>query len=162
VTVFRCTARLAKRLRVELASDALPSAGSLGDWYANSLNIGTARYVLCLSSLTLLPVILPSRKAEFPSRFPHYLGAVLQAIGVAPALIESELQAPGPFTYAKTRDRSLIGSLNDFIHCGSAFLEYGESPLDANLKLTDMPTKVLGYGRPADAARAAIESRASG
>jgi len=162
VTVFRCTTRLAKRLGVGLASDALPSSGSLGDWYANSLNLGPARYVLCLSSATLLPVILPARKSEFPVGFPDYLSAVLHAIGIAPPIIEAELQAIGPFAFAKTRDRSLIGSLNDFIHCGSAFLEHGASPLEANLKLTEMPAKVIGYGRPADAARVAIASRASG
>jgi hypothetical protein len=144
-----------------LASDALPSSGSLGDWYANSLNVGSARYVLCLSSLTLLPIIFPVRKSEFPSRFSHYLGTVLDAIGVAPSAIEAELQTLGPIVYAKTRDRSLIGSLNDFIHCGTSYLEYGESPLEANIRLTEMPTKVIGYGHPAEAARAAIASRAS-
>ena len=162
MTVFRCTARLAKRLRVGLASDALPSSGTLGDWYANSLNVGSARYVLCLSSLTRLPVILPGRKSEFPNRFPDYLGEILRAIGISASAADLEVKDLSPFTFAKTRDRSLIGSLNDFASCGSVHLTQGDSPFEASLRLAEMPVNAIGFVYPAEAARAAFASRSSG
>jgi hypothetical protein len=158
MTVFRCTQRLAKRLRVPLADDALPSSGSLGDWYANVLNVGHSRHVLCLSERTLLPVILPARKSEFPDRFPRYLEAVLRHLDISGRHIECELRETREPVFAKTRSRPLLGSLNDFIFSASVFLERGDSPLEANLALAEMPSKVIGFAFPSEAARDALDS----
>lgn len=160
--VYRCTARLAKRLRVALADDALPSTGSLGDWYANSLNVGHSRYILCLSEPTLLPVILPARKSEFPSRFPDYLADILTHIGVPSGLIEREVREADTPVFAKTRNRSLLGSLNDFIFSASVFLQHDDSSIEANLKLAEMPSKVIGFRFPSEAAKEALASRGPG
>jgi hypothetical protein len=159
VIVYRCTQRLAKRLRVALADDALPSTGVLGDWYANSLNVGHSRYVLCLSEPTLLPVILPARKSEFPGRFPHYLAEILDHIGVPSQAINREAAEVNEPVFAKTRNRSLLGSLNDFVFSASIFLQYGDSPLEANIKLADMPSKVIEFAFPSEVAREAFLSR---
>lgn len=160
--VFRCTQRLAKRLRVTLADDALPSAGSLGDWYANALNVGPSRNVLCLSERTLLPVILPSRKSHFPGRFSNYLEEVLRHLEIPDQLVDRELRATSQAVFAKTKSRALLGSLNDFIFNASVLIEHGATPFEANLRLTEMPSKVIGYGFPSEAAREAIASRSSG
>ena len=156
--VFRCTRRLAKRLRVGLADDALPSTGVLGDWYANSLNVGHSRYVLCLSARTLLPVILPARRSEFPNRFPDYLADMLNLIGIPNPVIERETAEAAESVFARTQNRSLIGSLNDFIFSASVYLEHGESVLDANLRLAEMPSKVIEFAFPSEVARAALLS----
>lgn len=160
--VFRCTQRLAKRLRVTLADDALPSGGSLGDWYANALNVGPSRHVLCLSERTLLPVILPARKAEFPGRFSNYLEAVLGHLEIPSEFAERELRATSQSVFAKTKRRALLGSLNDFVFNASVLIQRGASPFDANLRLTEMPAKVIGYQFPREAARQAITSRGPG
>jgi hypothetical protein len=159
VIVFRCTQRLAKRLRVALADDALPSTGVLGDWYANSLNVGHSRYVLCLSARTLLPVILPARKSEFPGRFPDYLSEVLDLIGVPSRVIEREAAEAAQPVFAKTQNRSLLGSLNDFVFSASVYLQHGESVLEANLKLAQMPSKVIEFAFPSEVAREALLSQ---
>ena len=54
---FRCTKRVIERFRIEPVDDAPASTGILGDWYANLLNVGSQRLVLCVSERTLLPVI---------------------------------------------------------------------------------------------------------
>lgn len=156
--VFRCTQRLAKRLRVSLADDALPSSGLLGDWYANALNVGHSRHVLCLSERTLLPVILPARKSEFPGRFSRYLEAVLHHLEISGPNVEREIREASEPRFAKTQNRSLLGSLNDFIFSASVFIERGDSPLQANLMLSEMPSKVIGFGFPCDAAREILAS----
>jgi hypothetical protein len=151
VNVFRCTQRLAKRLRVSLADDALPSAGILGDWYANVLNVERLRLVLCISEQTILPVILPIRQTEFPSRFPSYLSVILEHIEIAPDSIQHESHKAGEPVFAKTRNRSLLGTLNDFSFCASEFIRQGESILEANIRLAHMPSKAIDYNRPRDA-----------
>ncbi len=160
--VFRCTQRLAKRLRVGLADDALPSRGALGDWYANSLNVGPSRYVLCLSEPTLLPVVLPARKAEFPARFSDYLWQVLRGIGVPAEAIDREtaLASANP-VFAKTRNRSLLGALNDFAHCAGVHLQAGDTALETSLLLARMPSKVIDFDFPCDVAMRALTKHRS-
>ena len=107
MTVIRCTSRLARRLGVTPLDDVSDGPGLLGDWYANTLYVGSRRYAVCISSVTLLPVIMPLRRAEFASRFPDHLRTSLLGVGVASHAIEAELSALGPVVYAKTRERSL-------------------------------------------------------
>jgi len=51
--VFRCTHRVVKRFKLPIIDDAPASSGTLGDWYANLLNIGRSRLVLCQSERSL-------------------------------------------------------------------------------------------------------------
>ena len=143
--VFRCTQRLAKRFRLRLAGQPPMSNGLLGDWYANLLNVGHSRLVLCLSERALLPVLLPARQKEFPSRFPEHLVAVLQHLGIPRVAIESEAEAAREVIFAPTQSRQVIGSLNDFAYHAGVYLERGQSTLEASLMLAEMPSKAIHY-----------------
>ena len=151
--VFRCTKRLVARLRLETVADSGPSTGRLGDWYANTLNIGRARYVLCLSERTLLPVILPARKAEFPGQFPAALAYVLERVGIERADVEREVNASSPVLFAATANRVLLGALNDFAWNAEVHFRHDPgprepNPLDVALRLARMPSKPIGYSSP--------------
>jgi hypothetical protein len=130
----------------------------LGDWYCNVLNVGHSRHVLCLSERTLLPVILPARRSEFPERFSDYLERVLQHLQISTADIDRQLRTISQSVVAKTKNRALLGSLNDFIFSASVFIDRGDSPLEASLRLAEMPSKVIGYSFPVEAAREALSS----
>ena len=146
--VFRCTQRLAKRFHVCLTDGVPQSTGLLGDWYANLLNVGRSRLVLCLSERALLPVLLPARQREFPSRFPSYLVPVLEHLGIPRSLIEAEANAASEVLFFRTRSRQVLGSLNDFAFVASVHLADGASPLEASLKLAEMPSKPISYESP--------------
>ena len=125
----------------------------LGDWYATRLNVGSQRFALCLNERSLLPVIMPSKRTEFPSRFADYLVRVLQYLEIPTNCIESEYRAAQEFCFTPTRNKSLLGSLNDFGQ--SARFMMLDSPdrcdyLEANLRLTQTPSKSIGYSFPAD------------
>lgn len=156
--VFRCTQRLAKRLKVSLADNAFPSSGALGDWYSGPLNVGRSRYILCLSERTLLPVILPARKSEFPGRFADYLETVLRDLGNSGPRVDAELRAATGAVFAKTQSRSLVSTFNDFTFCAEPHLDAGDSPLEASLRLSEMSSKAIGYGFPADVTREVLGS----
>jgi hypothetical protein len=146
--VICCTQRVAKRFNLRLTDEPSGSTGLLGDWYANLLNVGHSRFVLCLSERTLLPVLLPARQREFPSRFPSYLAPVLDHLGVPQGLIENEANAASEVVFSRTRSRQVLGALNDFAFNASVHLAHGASPLQASLKLTEMPSKPIGYESP--------------
>ena len=151
--VFYCTQPLAKQLGIRLAESNQASTGILGDWYATRLHVGSKRFALCLNERSLLPVIMPSRRTEFPSHFADHLRRVLEYLEIPEDCIESEYRAAQEFSFISTRSKSLLGSLNDFGQ--SARFMMLDSPnrcdyIEANHHLTQMPSKPIDYSFPAD------------
>jgi hypothetical protein len=150
VVVFRCTQRVVRRFGLAPSMDTPPSSGLLGDWYANLLNVGASRFVLCLNERTLLPIILPARNDAFPGAFGDALDCVLRRLGVSADQAAREAEAARKALYGRTRSRVVLGALNDFAHCAGYML--GDAPrldpLEAALRLAQMPSKPIGYGSP--------------
>jgi uncharacterized protein DUF6933 len=152
---FRCTKRAAERFRLHLDDTPPTSTGILGDWYANLLNVGSQRFVLCVSERTLLPVILPARKELFPGRFGEFLRPVLEYLDIPAGLIEAELAAAEGVAFGPTRSRQVLGVMNDFAFMAHDVLgERGSTPQEATLFLAQTPSKPLGYDHPDRVARA--------
>jgi len=126
----------------------LEGSALLSPWYANLLNVGPSRYVLCMSQRTLLPVILPQRKGEFPVRFGHYLEPVLFAIGIPAEAAARESAAASSHAIAKTASRSMLGSMNDFTHMARRRFERTTDPLNVALELSGTPCAALEFVTP--------------
>ena len=103
MVTFHCTQKARRRFGLEANAPVDPT-GRLGNWYANLLNVGSGRWVVCISERSLLPVLLPARNTEFPTRFPSYLDRVLEGIGVPPSVAERESSTCAEWTVAKTED----------------------------------------------------------
>ena len=110
----RCTARLLARVGPpqEVTS---PATTVLGDWYAAPLGVNRQRYVLLISERSRLPVLMAGRDLKhLADNFPDALAAVLWGLGISAAVIQREVQATRDAAIAKTNNRSLLGTLNDF------------------------------------------------
>ena len=154
MVVLRCTQRVAKRFGLSLSDDAPSSGGLLGDWYANLLNVGHARFVLCLSARALLPVLLPARQSEFPGRFPDHLIRVLTQLGIRHDRIACEADLARTVLFARTRSRQVLGVMNDMSATAAVLLQddypyEGLSLLDTSLKLAETPVKPIDHDSPA-------------
>lgn len=148
---LRCTQRVIRRFRLNVHNSAPASSGRLGDWYANLLNIGHSRLVLCQSERSLLPVVLPARKATFPSDLGPALGAMLGVLGVPPPLIDEEMAAMSDVTFAKPRSRQVLGAMNDFAFHAEGYWPAQTTPstaLEVCLRLAEMPSRPIGYQSP--------------
>lgn len=148
---FRCTQRVVRRFNLEVVDDAPASTGILGDWYANLMNIGRARWVLCQSERSLLPVILPATNDAFPGQFGEALGAVLRALGVRDDLIERELASASDVAFSRPRSRKMLGVMNDFAFNSEVYVPAArgnDSALQACLKLAEMPSRPIGFESP--------------
>jgi len=152
---FRCTKRVIERFRIEPLDDAPASTGILGDWYANLLNVGSQRYVLCTSERTLLPVILPARRESFPGSFGGFLRPVLEHLGVPEVQVAAELDAAKEFAFARTRSRQVLGVMNDFALLAHDVLSQDVGALwEATLFLARTPCSPLGHDFPDRVAKA--------
>lgn len=113
---LRCTRKLLTRLKVKPEPRPPPSTTKLGDWYADTLNLGRERLVLCVSELTLLPVVVPAIGAgiDLNAKLARGLRETLEALGAPTAAIDAEVNQLLDVTIAKTASRVVLGSMNDF------------------------------------------------
>ena len=94
---------------------AQSSDTALGDWYAGPLKVDHQPLLLLVSARSLLTILTPARQvATIPRRLPTLVAARLRRLGAAADLIEAEVGAMSPVQLARTRDRSVLGSLVDF------------------------------------------------
>ena len=116
--VVRCTARLLKRLRQPAKPPEPPSSDNpLGEWYADIDFIDREPFVVMLNAATGAALVLPGRAQDL--RGLHILAGqqmfkLLMHYGFDLNLprVAAELSAwDEPLAYAKTLDRSLLGSL---------------------------------------------------
>ena len=111
---LRCTRKLTRRLTLTPGADSLDANNRLGDWYANALNIGHTRLVLCVSEKSLLSVVLPARDLRrLPSRLPEAVRSLLARLGVPVAIADAEVASMLPISVGLTRNRSVVGSMVD-------------------------------------------------
>jgi len=166
VTSLRCTAKLRRRLRLKELPEPEPSTAALGDWYANLFVVGRQPLVLGISERSLLAVVLRARDLRNLAR--HFRSALeerLRRLGAPEAAVESELAHLRSLALASATNRSVLGSMNDFVHLIKARAAYepGWEWTVAELEedLGDVPCAPIGYQRPRDLARALLESAAT-
>src|SRR3989442_11304288 len=93
------TLRCTKPLLTRLGEHARPSAGArtdntttLGDWYANALNLGRLRLVLCTNERSLLSVVVPAKNLPgLPQRLTQSLALLLERMGVPRTVVRREI-----------------------------------------------------------------------
>lgn len=112
---LRATSKLLKRMKATPDASPPPPTGLLGDWYANVHLLRPAHLVLAVSERTLLPVVVPAREMrDLPERIALAAGDVLRAIGVSEEQVIRELRHMCEWNVAKTNNRSVLGTMNDF------------------------------------------------
>lgn len=114
MVLVHATRKLLQRLGPPVSDDPSPT-GLLGDWYATYLPWRPRQVALLVNEHTLLPMLMPlAPAATLLDRFPNALAAVLQAHGIPTPVIASEVAAAKDPRLAKTANRSLLGSMNEF------------------------------------------------
>ncbi len=154
--IIRPTASLARRLGIRVHPTAETSSTVLGDWYANTVTIERKPFILCVSSKTRLPVILPAAPfASFAERLPQALGALLIQLGIPSRSVVDELARMAEVTFAKTDSKSLLGTMNEYkLHAQWDVEDDGYAPGDEMriaFRLSEMPSSGMSEVWPQDA-----------
>ena len=153
--VIRCTRSLLKRVGPP-TDEAPASTTRLGDWYAKPVSVAQRRYLLLMSSQSLLTVVMPGRDvANLARNFPGALQEVLVTIGVPVAAVEREVAESSEIVIATTDSRSLLASLNDFGTQMKFKLATAREPslLAVSMYLNNMPVGARGYAIPMEIAQ---------
>jgi hypothetical protein len=161
--VLRCTQKLLVRLKQPGDLAAVESTTRLGDWYGNVLRIGHRQHLLFISERSRLPVVLPVREGKRLSTvFPNAVCERLAVVGVAAAAITDERMRMSELAFGRTRNRSLLGTLNDFASMARFAHARGPNPSQPEELmrfLARTPILPLKGARPIDLTLALFEGK---
>src|SRR5258705_11890320 len=115
MVLLRCTQKLLVRLKQVGDLPPVESSTRLGDWYANILQVGRRQHLLLISERSRLPVVIPIRELKrLGTVFPDAVCERLSLVGIAARDIADEGMRMLELAFGRTRNRSLLGTLNDF------------------------------------------------
>ena len=137
------------------------STTKLGDWNGNILRIGRCQYMLFIGERSRLPVVLPITESKrLGTVFPDAVCERLAIVGVAAEDIADERARMSDIAFGQTRNRSLLGTLNDFAFMaqqGNANRAEPESLEELMQFLSKTPILPLDGASPIDLTRTAFE-----
>ena len=152
MVVLRCTQKLLVRLKQTGDLPAAESTTRLGDWYGNVLQLGRRQHLLFISERSRLPVVIPIREARnLATIFPDAVCEVLGHVGVAVEDVADERSRMSEIAFGRTRNRSLLGTMNDFAfmaQVGSARRPEPETPEELMRFLAQTPILPLDGASP--------------
>jgi hypothetical protein len=160
MVVLRCTLKLLVRLNQAGDLPPVESTTRLGDWYGNVLRIGRRQMLLFISERSRLPVVFPISEAKrLGTVFPEAVCERLSIVGVAARDIADERMRMSGIAFGRTRNRSLLGTLNDFAFMAQsvdARRAEPESPEELMRFLSQTPILPLDGTSPIELTRAAF------
>jgi hypothetical protein len=114
--LIRCTQKLLKELRVK-PTETEADLGSIGGWHANLLRFERRKCVLFTNDETLYSIFVPALKRPdfeyLDEVFRQSLFRRLRIEGFTQSQIEKVLVEYSQVGFAKTNNRSVLGSMND-------------------------------------------------
>ena len=115
MVVLRCTQKLLVRLKQVGDLPPVEPTTRLGDWYGNVLRIGRRQHLLFISERSRLQVVLPITESKrLATVSPDAVCERLAIVGIAATDIADERVRMLDSAFGRTRNRSLLGTLNDF------------------------------------------------
>jgi hypothetical protein len=119
VLVLHCTQKLLSAVG-ERGAGRVPDTDPLDSWHANLFHWERRKCVIAVNDRTLLPVLLfgvrKQQLVDLPRAFTEHFCSQLQERGVPTYIVDSVRRLYGDAHVTTTSDRSVVGSLNQFIH----------------------------------------------
>lgn len=148
--ILRATKKVQRYLPTS-SGEPPESDTALGDLYVNRLVLDRKPLLILVSSRTLLATLAPARDVKnLPKRIPQLIEERLWRLGVDKALCELEAMAAGAVHVANTSDRSVMGSMVDFVKAIPLYVPIGMFNYDMIPELEDRlahtPCRCKGRG----------------
>ncbi len=89
----------------------------MGDWFVNRVVVDRQPLLILVSSASLLPILEPARNMRtLPERLTSIVERRLRDLRIAEPLITAEIERMDEVLVAPTNDRSVVGTMVDFVH----------------------------------------------
>jgi len=162
---LRCTLKLQMFLGIVPANILELTTATLGDWYANLVPTVSGDLIVFVNEKSLLTVAIPIWESnnlipQFRLRVANLLGM----IGINLEEIKNELSHYDQIQFGKTVSHRILGSMNDIAWQYQTLAEEAENKTDlslskAELNLSQLPCKPIGYRFPSEIAKGLLEPK---
>jgi len=163
---IHATKKLLDRVKQPIHEPVGEPSTMLGNWYATAI-FWKPQVALLVNERTLLPVFMPLAPASsLVTRFPDRLAQVLEGLGLPLDFVFQEVAAMGDSTFAKTANRSVVGSMVDFAYLAEAARAHDGAAdlITLSVRMASTPCSPLdkGHGFPDREVKAIVDSWRSG
>lgn len=151
--IIRLSQKLSKKVG-EAPTRSLPLAPSpLADWSGHLFTADRTQYIILTNTASLYSTVFYGRGVTDGSRLVQLGLESICDVMADDGLGGLYLRLVGPSAasviFAKSLNRSVIGSMNDLINCAKIWLTEAElAPSDVSFKLNDMPMSAIKYAHP--------------
>lgn len=150
--ILHCTKKAQDRLKVKPIGALSEPTTRLGNWYCNEFTASRRKYLIFVNVRTLLPIVI-SVKGLKTSRdilelFKQRLFKAFLLLQLTEERFMPELMEMDEVVFAKTSNRSIIGSMKDIIAQAKFSSDYHEIDVDSPAmfeSLSQIPLKANGY-----------------
>ena len=160
--ILHCTGKLRKEMGLKNSdlTEAETEPSFLGSWHANLIYAKRKKAVLFVDDKTLFNFIAINLKRneikDLSNIFRENLYQTLTLEGFSAEKIKKTMAEYETIQYDKTRNRSVLGSMNDYAFHYKYHIQNGEFLPDIIHKLNRMPMGALKYAYPIDELRKAL------
>lgn len=152
--IIRLTKKLADKIGEK--PEALPpdpDPDPLGDWCANLFRVGGTQFILVTNSASLYSIVFPGRGITNFDRLVDATFDVMRNVmaldGIEDIWEKHILPLTGSVAVSKATNRSVLGSMNDFvIHAYDMIGGVVGPNLLVSVRLNQTPMGALKYGNP--------------
>jgi uncharacterized protein (DUF2164 family) len=154
--IFRCTQKLAKKIDAYLNDSVEIPSNPYIDWYAHLFRAPRVQYILLTHASSLLPIVFYGSGINDNNSFIkaslNFIQERLSDLSLANIYENFIAPQTGRITFAKTRDRKVIGSMNEYVRTAQYYLENRDiSPWEVSMMLSKMPMGAINHKYPVDA-----------
>ena len=143
--IIRLSQKLATKIRSGSLSEVPLHERQIADWSATLFNVGRTHYALLSNTASLFTCLMIAKGLTnselFEQRAAEVIGDAVRRFGQNHKQSITEFQSP--FSYAKSLNRSVIGSMNDLVFGGRLIIEGGIDLQETADRLNTTPLKAL-------------------
>ena len=154
--IIRLTQRLAKKIKISPSLNHSIDVNAYADWSAHLFTSERAQYIIVSNTTSLYSIVMHGGGITDSNKFIQsilsFMSDFMQREGqefLFRRLIVPESQE---VIFSKSANRSVLGSMNDFISTAKFLLIERElSPFEMSQIINETPMSILGYDSPKDA-----------
>jgi hypothetical protein len=163
IMIFRLSQKLATKIKAGKLSEAPLNPNEYADWSANLFKVGRTQCIILSNTKSLYSCLMYAQGITNDRRF------IQRSLGLIHDLMEDDgmgdlyeryvLPATGTVTFAKSLNRSVIGSMKELTFSAQLAIERDEAPYAAGKRLNGILLSAIaaegdrGYGIPSEAFR---------
>ena len=159
--IIRLSKKLAKKIKVGRLVEKPLDENQYADWSANVFNVGRTQYIILCNTKSLYSCVMYgtgiTNDNTFIQRSLSLIREFMEDDGKERVYEQHIIPATGSVTFAKSLNRSVIGSMNELVMAADAVLSDDVAPHSVGTFLNDFHLSAIaadgdhGYGRPREA-----------